>query len=83
MAFVESIASQIPGVVKVMLTVFLCNARALLFYKDLGYQKDEFSPKPKRLRNGSKIEADYMIMSKSIPVIGELSQPSTVNGTSE
>lgn len=64
MGYLEVIASKIPEVQKIMLTVFTCNERAVKFYKDISFDKDEYSPRPKRLRNGTLVEADYMIMSK-------------------
>lgn len=66
MGYLAVIASKIPEVQKIMLTVFLCNERAIKFYKDIGFDKDEYSPRPKRLRNGTLVEADYMIMSKAV-----------------
>lgn len=66
MRHLEAIASKVPDVEKVMLTCFLSNQRALRFYEKLGYLKDEFSPPPKVLRNGTKVEVDYVILSKYI-----------------
>ncbi|KAH8786965.1 hypothetical protein BGZ57DRAFT_940063 [Hyaloscypha finlandica] len=40
------------------------NVRGVKFYERLGYAKDEFSPPPKVLRNGTKVEAEYVILSK-------------------
>lgn len=54
------------GLEKAMLTVFKSNNRAITFYDRLGYTEDESSPRPKRLRNGSVKEADYLIMSKML-----------------
>lgn len=54
------------GVEKAMLTVFKKNKVAVQFYERLGYEEDEFSPRPKRLRNGVVKELDYVIMSKSL-----------------
>ena len=51
---------------KAMLTVFKRNKAAVHFYERLGYEEDEFSPRPKKLRNGIVKELDYMIMSKSL-----------------
>lgn len=66
MKYVESIAARVPKVTKVMLTVFVCNQRAVQFYQRLGYEKDEFSPPPRILRNGTKVEKEYLILSKQI-----------------
>ena len=62
----EVIGLKILGTEKTMLTCFLSNARGVKFYEKLGYGKDEFSPLPKVLRNGTKIEAEYVILSKTI-----------------
>ena len=51
---------------KAMLTVFKKNRAAVRFYEGLGYGEDEFSPRPKKLRNGVVKELDYLIMSKSL-----------------
>ncbi|KAF6226857.1 hypothetical protein HO133_008298 [Letharia lupina] len=54
------------GVEKAMLTVFKRNKAAMQFYERLGYEEDEYSPRPKKLRNGVVKELDYLIMSKSL-----------------
>ncbi len=51
---------------KAMLTVFKKNEAAVRFYERLGYEEDEYSPRPKKLRNGVVKELDYLIMSKSL-----------------
>ena len=66
MKHLEVIGAQIPKTEKVMLTCFTRNARGVRFYEKLGYAKDEFSPPPKVLRNGTRVEAEYVILSKSI-----------------
>jgi RimJ/RimL family protein N-acetyltransferase len=66
MGFLDTVASKIPEVEKVMLTCFLSNQKALQFYRKLGFTTDEYSPPPKSLRNGTKVEADYIIMSKRV-----------------
>ncbi|KAJ5812077.1 hypothetical protein N7474_008378 [Penicillium riverlandense] len=53
------------GVEKAMLTVFKSNETACRFYDRLGYEVDEYSPQPRRLRNGT-IKADYLILSKRL-----------------
>lgn len=54
-------------VAKAMLTVFVENKGALKFYEKLGYERDEFSPAPRRLRNGVIKNPTYLILSKSLP----------------
>jgi len=66
MKLVEAIAVRIPTTAKVMLTCFTSNEKAVRFYEKVGFSKDEFSPPPKVLRNGNKIELDYVILSKAI-----------------
>jgi len=66
MGILETIAAKISGAEKTMLTCFLANARAIRFYEKLGHTKDEFNPKPKILRNGTKVEVDYVILSKAV-----------------
>lgn len=65
-----SIGSRI-GLEKAMLTVFKSNTQAVRFYDKLGYVEDEFSPRPRRLRNGTVKEPDYRIMSKSLRAEGQ------------
>lgn len=52
------------GVEKAMLTVFRSNVVACRFYEKIGYLVDEYSPQPRKLRNGTIKEFDYMILSK-------------------
>jgi len=63
---IHQIGGQIPDVAKIMLTCFVRNRRGIEFYRKLGFVKDEFSPHPKVLRNGTKVYADYVILSKPI-----------------
>ncbi|KAL4986083.1 acyl-CoA N-acyltransferase [Aspergillus falconensis] len=67
----ESIGRRI-GLEKAMLTVFKSNSRAIKFYTRVGYAEDENSPRPRKLRNGTVKDADYLIMSKSLR--GQLSR---------
>ena len=53
---------------KAMLTVFKTNKAAMRFYERLGYQKDEYSPRPRKLRGGVVKDPDYMILSKPLAV---------------
>lgn len=54
------------GLEKVMLTVFRSNTMAVGMYEKLGYAVDEYSPQPRRLRNGGFKESSYVILSKSL-----------------
>lgn len=54
------------GVAKAMLTVFVENGGALRFYEKLGYEEDEFSPGPRKLRNGVVKNPTYIILSKGL-----------------
>ncbi|KAJ5333575.1 uncharacterized protein N7506_007358 [Penicillium brevicompactum] len=42
------------------------NAVATRFYERLGYGVDEYSPGPRRLRNGTVKDPDYLILSKGL-----------------
>ncbi len=66
MKLLETTGANIPSACKVMMTCFTRNQRGVDFYSKLGYEVDEFSPPPKVLRNGTKVEAEYVIMSKRI-----------------
>ena len=65
MGFLEEVGRK-AEVKKVVLTVFKRNKAAVEFYERLGYEEDEYSPRPKKLRNGVVKELDYLIMSKSL-----------------
>lgn len=66
MQLLGTCAARIPGTEKLMLTCFTRNSRGVKFYENLGFVKDEFSPPPKVLRNGSQIESEYIILSKAV-----------------
>ncbi|KAI1407595.1 acyl-CoA N-acyltransferase [Hypoxylon sp. FL1857] len=66
MGFLESVAANTPPIEKVMLTCFLSNERAFAFYKKSGFEKDEISPEPRKLRFGKEYIPDYVIMSKFV-----------------
>lgn len=69
MVVVEGVGRKV-GVEKCMLTVFKANKRAVKMYERLGYSEDEFSPAPRKLRNGTVKEARYMILSKDLRTAG-------------
>lgn len=57
---------RLVGVEKAMLTVFKSNVAARRFYQKGGYVVDEYSPQPRKLRNGTIKEFDYEILSKRL-----------------
>ena len=63
MEVMEMIGSKV-GVEKAMLTVFRSNNKAVEAYKSWGYGLDEFSPEPRKLRDGTVKEPSYVILSK-------------------
>ncbi|KFZ16777.1 hypothetical protein V502_04907 [Pseudogymnoascus sp. VKM F-4520 (FW-2644)] len=65
MMLVEGVARRI-GVEKVMLSCFTRNAVAKGFYEGIGYEKDEYSPLPRVLRDGREVEEAYVILSKRV-----------------
>lgn len=65
MMHVEGVAGKI-GVEKVMLSCFTRNAIAKGFYEAIGYEKDEYSPLPRVLRDGREVEEAYVILSKRV-----------------
>lgn len=64
--FLETAATNIQVMEKVMLTVFVSNHRALAFYRRRGFEVDESSPRPRKLRGGVVKNPDYAIMSIDI-----------------
>jgi len=66
MKLLESIGKRIEGTAKTMLTCFIANKRGVRFYERLGYEKYEDTPGPRILRNGTKVECDYVILCKDI-----------------
>ncbi|KAI4196777.1 MAG: hypothetical protein LQ350_006347 [Teloschistes chrysophthalmus] len=65
MMLVEGVGTK-AGVAKSMLTVFVENQAAMRFYEKLGYSEDEYSPEPRKLRNGTIKMPTYSILSKSL-----------------
>lgn len=66
MGIMEMVGKRVE-VAKAMLTVFVENKGALKFYEKLGYVRDEFSPAPRKLRNGVMKDPTYLVLSKSLP----------------
>ncbi|KAI4267325.1 MAG: hypothetical protein L6R38_008302 [Xanthoria sp. 2 TBL-2021] len=65
MSLMETIGMN-AEVEKSMLTVFVENDTALKFYGGLGYSKDDYSPEPRKMRNGTVKMPTYVILSKSL-----------------
>jgi N-alpha-acetyltransferase 40 len=63
MELMEMIGAKVM-VEKAMLTVFRSNERAVKAYQKWGYRPDQFSPEPRRLRDGTVKELTYIILSK-------------------
>lgn len=69
MRLLDTIAASIPETEKTMLTCFVRNSHAMKFYAKLGYKIDSsLTPPPKQLRNGTIIEADYVIFGKDVQI---------------
>lgn len=66
MGCLETVARNVDGMEKLMLTVFTCNARALAFYRRCGLETDDMSPRRRKLRGGVVKDPDYAIMSKRV-----------------
>ncbi|KAK0610543.1 acyl-CoA N-acyltransferase [Bombardia bombarda] len=66
MSFHTTVAKNLPPITKVMLTCFVANQRGLSFYRKLGFEQDEISPVPRKLRFGKVFTPDYIIMSKRV-----------------
>ncbi|KAK7738565.1 hypothetical protein SLS53_006085 [Cytospora paraplurivora] len=64
MRLLETVAAGIGVTEKVMLTVFTSNKRAMDFYRRCGFERDEISPQPRRLRGGKVKMPDYEILSR-------------------
>ncbi|KAH7156295.1 acyl-CoA N-acyltransferase [Dactylonectria macrodidyma] len=64
MGYLVAIAENIPTVEKVMLTCFVSNTAGLKFYEKLGFDKDDHSPRERKLRGGKTVVPDYVILSR-------------------
>jgi ribosomal protein S18 acetylase RimI-like enzyme len=63
MMHIADLLAQNMGLAKVMLTCFLCNQKAYVFYADHGFLKDACSPEDRKTRN-KVVAVDYAILSK-------------------
>lgn len=81
----ETVAAEIEVMEKVMLTVFTCNKRAMQFYRRCGFERDDISPQPRKLRGGKVKMPDYEILSKKAERPQGRADPGKVapNGTSK
>lgn len=64
MKYLTDVAENISSVEKVMLTCFVSNNEGLNFYKKLGFETDDFSPRERKLRGGKTVKPDYVILSR-------------------
>jgi RimJ/RimL family protein N-acetyltransferase len=64
MSYYADVAENIPTVEKAMLTCFVSNESALKFYEKLGFTKDDYSPRERKLRGGKVVVPDYVILSR-------------------
>jgi RimJ/RimL family protein N-acetyltransferase len=64
MGYYTDVAENIPTVEKAMLTCFVSNESALKFYEKLGFTKDDYSPRERKLRGGKVVVPDYVILSR-------------------
>ncbi|KAM0225975.1 hypothetical protein ACHAPQ_000455 [Fusarium lateritium] len=64
MGYYTDVAENIPTVEKAMLTCFVSNKSALKFYEKLGFTKDDYSPRERKLRGGKVVVPDYVILSR-------------------
>ncbi|KAL6919666.1 hypothetical protein FSHL1_003645 [Fusarium sambucinum] len=64
MSYYMDVAENIPSIEKAMLTCFVSNKSALKFYEKLGFIKDDYSPRERKLRGGKVVVPDYVILSR-------------------
>ncbi|KAF7542992.1 hypothetical protein G7Z17_g11108 [Cylindrodendrum hubeiense] len=64
MGYLMDVAENIQTVEKVMLTCFVSNTSGLKFYEKLGFDKDDYSPRERKLRGGKTVVPDYVILSR-------------------
>ncbi|KAI5467343.1 acyl-CoA N-acyltransferase [Mariannaea sp. PMI_226] len=64
MGHLVDVAENIPTVEKVMLTCFVSNTSGLKFYEKLGFTKDDYSPRERKLRGGKTVIPDFVILSR-------------------
>lgn len=63
MELVLAAATHTPSVDKAMLTCFTANHKARQFYGRMGFVVDPSSPRDRKLRSGTRVTADYVILS--------------------
>ncbi len=64
LSYAQSVACNILGAGKVMLTCFKRNEGGMRFYDRLGFSVDASSPRDRRLRSGKVVTTDYVILSR-------------------
>ncbi|KAG6008763.1 hypothetical protein E4U21_003961 [Claviceps maximensis] len=64
MQFLIEAGERMDAVDKVMLTCFMSNTHARLFYERLGFEVDAVSPRERKLRGGKIVRPDYVILSR-------------------
>ncbi|KAK7430280.1 hypothetical protein QQZ08_003255 [Neonectria magnoliae] len=64
MGYLMDVAENVPTVKKVMLTCFVSNTSGLKFYEKLGFDKDDYSPRERKLRGGKTVVPDFVILSR-------------------
>ncbi|KKA27405.1 hypothetical protein TD95_000476 [Thielaviopsis punctulata] len=62
-SLLKDVARNISGVEKVMLTCFTRNESAREFYSRVGFMIDDFSPQPRKMRNGKILWPEHLILS--------------------
>ncbi|CAF3586323.1 hypothetical protein SNK03_000997 [Fusarium graminearum] len=64
MGYYMDVVENIPSIEKAMLTCFVSNKSALKFYERLGFTRDDYSPRERKLRGGKVVVPDYVILSR-------------------
>ncbi|KAL8392340.1 hypothetical protein RB595_002509 [Gaeumannomyces hyphopodioides] len=66
LGYLFNAAANMPPVDKVMLSCFAANTGARAFYDKMGFETDDISPQPRKLRGGRAREPDYLILSCAV-----------------